>query len=1123
MRTERVELTASGGIAGAAVLDQKLVCVDGETNEVEVYDASGLKTAVKDAASLRDNPSQRIAVEPLGSSQVEEALTCVACAGDLVVVGDGGGGVRSWNLTGAESQVVCAGLDGAVNAVALSSTQDVIAVAYGDYGKVRIAFRGERSRSRDLTASSMRKVSDIALDPTGESGTMVLLDADATLFLWHLDLDDDDDLADDKEQKAMDLRNSSFHRSTPVFGLDWASTGDLLAVPGRSSLALLKRPTEKNITGTWDPRDFALPDETTTTTTTTSQQTKLQALFGEEDEDEDAMEVESASLIINCKFDGPGDRVVTLSSRTHTVVLWTVARKPLLTCRAAAKFDVAEDLAFAHFVGSSLLAVGAGDGRLGVAKLKKQVTFTTNPAMFIEHEAVVDDDAATTQNDDDDEDVVIHRKRPTSAGATPKPPAMDDDDDEDLEQGYDVDDEARMIESGAFNDKAMDSDDDDDIVLPVSRGPALMKAQPSFAPSATYEDETARFLHWSSRGAIVSRKVAEDEDGDDFVFVIETEHFADDETRARTLRFTSLKDHECATLGDRGAAFATKCDVEDDDDLDDDKDIEGNLCQLSYRSIGAWQATEWTMTLPPGERCVALAAGDDWLAALTNSCLCRLYSVGGVCDAVFSVPGHVVTATAKGRVLVVAYHGSATFAQKLTQEVFVAQYDVRTRKRLDDRCARVPLKPRTSLKWLGIAEDDDAVIAMDSNCVFYMLVDDFGWAWTPVLDAKRSWREQRKERRAKLLEAATADDDTAATNATFLASLYAQDDMTQWPVFVKGGAAYCATLKGNRKEPPPAPKPLLTPVAFEAVFASAAYDAPSREAEQSIAAPTALARHRQAQRKRCVHLLTDDEQLGLDGDTIFLGGRLPASPDEVEVDKTFLATLDAAVKEATTARDKALLRQLLSAVKADQLQFALDLAQRLSLPTSLDVALKIADAHGVTAFTTRVENILQARDLAISERDALLQQAPQVHYEQHHDEEIFPTGVAPPHHDDDDELEDDVPTTHEQQEEEDEDDEDEEPVVVVEAPPKKKIHPMFQRASNKDNITPKVVSATSDGDTGPVKNPFAVQSGDVPSSAKKRSALDCLTSLAFSPGGDRLKKRSVANAANPVNKLHRSR
>jgi len=78
-----------------------------------------------------------------------------------------------------------------------------------------------------------------------------------------------------------------------------------------------------------------------------------------------------------------------------------------------------------------------------------------------------------------------------------------------------------------------------------------------------------------------------------------------------------------------------------------------------------------------------------------------------------------------------------------------------------------------------------------------------------------------------------------------------------------------------------------------------------------------------------------------------------------------------AANEAILQRDRAVLRQLVAATKDGAYARAYDLARRLQLRESLDLARRIAASHGEDALTARVEDLIAVADGVTGDEDAM--------------------------------------------------------------------------------------------------------------------------------------------------------
>ncbi|KAH8072052.1 hypothetical protein JL721_3960 [Aureococcus anophagefferens] len=107
-----------------------------------------------------------------------------------------------------------------------------------------------------------------------------------------------------------------------------------------------------------------------------------------------------------------------------------------------------------------------------------------------------------------------------------------------------------------------------------------------------------------------------------------------------------------------------------------------------------------------------------------------------------------------------------------------------------------------------------------------------------------------------------------------------------------------------------------------------------------------------------IQVLDVEGRAAVNGD----GSRLPLPPGSKLATRT--ATPDAAAGGGGTrsSSDRAVLRQLVAAAKQQLYLRAFDLARRLELPESLDLALRIANSHGEEALTSRVEDLVAFRN-----------------------------------------------------------------------------------------------------------------------------------------------------------------
>ena len=855
-------INSSGRVALVANATSKVVFCDGAAVHAEAGGTGGADGLAEKAAAT---------FEP---DDLEGEISAVAVRADgAVVVGDDAGVVRVYD--GAGSSTGRELLTGAGRVLRLAANDDLGAFCFEDKVVVKKLDGTGDALAIDAAGASA------AWDPLAPA-RLATLDATLRLSLFDVSMGTGVDEANRVAECGLGGAASAsqdFGDAAKTYRFAWqpGAAASWLAAPGRPELTLLPR--------TPAGADWAA---------------EAQGVFC----DDDQATLFKAPLV-GCCWNAAGTLCAAVSAERN-VSVWDVATgAPILIygCDLAIKA-----FAFCSSGGAESLVLASADGALAVAGVvgaDEEEEEEDDEEDASPRKRLIEDAAGEIS---DEEDLVDMMPQPSRKKK--KKVQVDSDDDlslspleaneptDDVIVGdRDLDEPAPMDEE-SFADDGAEPDADPFAAHAVAAPPPTVPFQPPFMVSSTVaEEETAaRFLHWSHRGSVTARA---EEGGLEFAF--EVEHYAEGAARGRVVRFVDRRDFTLGTLGARGAFFATG-----GDDLDES--------QLYFRPLSSWASDGgWSAKLPPGEFATTLAAGDDWVAATTSRDLLRIYSGGGVEDAVVGGLGRAVACCAHKRSLAVAYHRSSPTADG-QQDVWVQALDVEGRSSVNGDGTRLPLPPGAKLAWLGFKTDDGVLLAKDSSGSFWMLVDDFGWRFAPALDAA-----------AKRVNAGDRE----------------------WPVFAVHGFVHCALLKGGAPYPPcRGAKPVLERLALRQPHASAAWDAAAREAEAAIGAPTALAR----QRARAAGAR----------DAL---GRLHA-PTAADADRDALDA-DALAKAATDAilqRDRAVLRQLVAAAKQQLYLRAFDLARRLELPESLDLALRIANSHGEEALTSRVEDLVAFRN-----------------------------------------------------------------------------------------------------------------------------------------------------------------
>lgn len=734
---------------------------------------------------------------------------------------------------------------------------------------------------------------DSAFDPLSKEKLAVVDISSKQLALYEVSVGEGVDDSTLKSRCSLHIEKSlsqtMLEDDNPLFQCAWQpGSGEWLAAPGRPELTLLKR----------DPADMDWGKS-------------AQGVFP--DEDQKSLFAGSPghhATVVACAWNSAGTLVATITDQltTNVAAVWDVATGSTLKVFAC---DIRiQSLALCSFGKGEALVLASKHGALATA-LVLEPEVETNP--FVEDE--VTESPQKRSLEEDGVPVVSKRKK--------KRVVESDEESVDLSLSPKAENEPAPEDDEIIGDEQLDGDQDPFALVPdeafaapdeesVVEAPQVtspvIPCQRSFMPSATIEQEEGapRYLHWSQRGCVTARA---EEGGLEFAF--EVEHFAEGLARTKTTRFVDRRDFTVAALGKSGAIFASE----------GQEDNENAPSILHFRPLDAWaRDAGWSATLPPGERVQVVAAGDDFVAACTSRDLIRIYSTGGVEDAVVASLGPVVACAAHGRYLAVAYHGGNPDSEG-RQHIQVQVLDVENRSALNGNGTRLPLQPGTLLTWLAFKSDDGVLLAADSQGSFWLLVDDFGHRWAPALD-------------------------TATTRHNI--------GDREWPVYAKHGSVHCCVLKGGLTQPQcRGARPVLDALPLRLPHASSARDAAQRRAEAGLGAPTTLAR----QRAR------------LAGSSVLAFTRRPASDDAAKHERT-ARDLARAANEAVLQRDRAVLRQLVAATKDGAYARAYDLARRLQLRESLDLARRIAASHGEDALTARVEDLIAVADEFVSGEDA---------------------------------------------------------------------------------------------------------------------------------------------------------
>jgi hypothetical protein len=443
---------------------------------------------------------------------------------------------------------------------------------------------------------------------------------------------------------------------------------------------------------------------------------------------------------------------------------------------------------------------------------------------------------------------------------------------------------------------------------------------------------------------------------------------------------------------------------------------------VTWQSLTGWTEggkARWDLRLPAGEKARAVAAGREWVAVATSRRQLRICRTSGLQEAVFLLPGPVVTMAARGcLLLVVTAAGPPTpQGQPLQWQVWVCPdsrasaigsasgvgsgtlgsaalagiggvpgrggvaaagasasgLGMGTTPRLV-QSGPLPQRPGETLTWAGVTEDGLAVVC-DSAGLISALSPGAGWAWTVLSD----------------LSADGVAPESSGQRA--------------WIVDVARGKMVYALVRATSRAPAVLPRPVLSTHTLRVPLCGPRPDAAARKAaadaaassstaasEGSVAAPIwapeaelLVSRVRADARRWAlgsgipIDLAEPSAAAAAAGETDAPGGDVSmVGPRSVG-----MAASRSAFKELVAterALDTVVLRLIHGLLtnaaaggvgtrsKGTADARALHLGSRLVLPKSMDVAVHIAQKAGRAALAERLHSLRRAR---AAEREAL--------------------------------------------------------------------------------------------------------------------------------------------------------
>ncbi|XP_017778224.1 PREDICTED: WD repeat and HMG-box DNA-binding protein 1 isoform X2 [Nicrophorus vespilloides] len=233
--------------------------------------------------------------------------------------------------------------------------------------------------------------------------------------------------------------------------------------------------------------------------------------------------------------------------------------------------------------------------------------------------------------------------------------------------------------------------------------------QPAFMPSSTPEHLDPRYMCYNEVGIIRCYGCNLDDD-DDGTRSIEVE-FHDSQIHSSMM----IRNYKGYTMGSISTAALAVA----------------NNTVIHVVPLGS-SSEEWHLVLEDDEEIVCIAASHNLICLATANYFVHVSTIFGIQKAVISVPGPILTMSAIGMVLIIAYHSTSTRKGDQCVETMLVKFEGTT---IENRDMKVALKPGSKLQWLGFT-DVGTPAMMDSTGMVYLHPLQCN-LWIPFCDTKK--------------------------------------------------------------------------------------------------------------------------------------------------------------------------------------------------------------------------------------------------------------------------------------------------------------------------------------------------------------------------------------------------
>lgn len=246
-----------------------------------------------------------------------------------------------------------------------------------------------------------------------------------------------------------------------------------------------------------------------------------------------------------------------------------------------------------------------------------------------------------------------------------------------------------------------------------------------------------RYLNWCSM-CIITRK---NNDFGSYIYKIDFSN----KKKYKNVKFHHIVKFVIASAGSSGIVFGSKF-IGNRPSFVHFYSLNCNTTKV-YKKINTWD-----IILPQPESVQVNCVCDECVIIGTNTNMLRIFSIGGIEEAIILIPGKLITSCSYG------FFFAIIFEKKNKSGLMVRIYDTKRKKILVE--TEVCLSLNSKLKWCQFS-DKQILMTIDTKNIIRGLFPNWSWTWTPLLNLSKGTK------------------------------------LILWPIFVDGMKIYCAEIKKN--------------------------------------------------------------------------------------------------------------------------------------------------------------------------------------------------------------------------------------------------------------------------------------------------------------------------------------